>query len=240
MHAPRGILPSGSGSGANYAEKAKPFSFVTRNIRGLAQKIHTLLALGHDVLALQETDVAECDVVWLRAQASAGGYTLLFADSINMATGEGMKMGRRAALLCKGPAVPAVIAPPSDATCQSLLATGRWVEALIPVGDGLGHIIVASAYGYSGASSANAEYVKNETLITNMVVRLNHNPKIPYVVGADLNVDPLDFKFWRWPSRTTWSTTCRATGFLAACRLRPSSRTTSMREWRGARALTPS
>ena len=143
-------------------------------------------------MALQRTDVSECDVVWLKAQAVGGGYTLLFSDSINMATGEGMTMGRRAALLCKGPAVPAVIAPASDATCQSLLATGRWVEALIPVGDGLGHLIVASAYGYSGASSVNAEYVKNETLATNIVVRINRTPKIPYVVGTDINVDPLD------------------------------------------------
>ena len=143
-------------------------------------------------MALQETDVSECDVVWLRAQAASSGYTLLFSDTINMATGEGMRMSRRTALLCKGPAVPAMIAPASDATCQSLLATGRWVEALIPVGDGLGHIIVASAYGYSGASSANAEYIKNETLAAHIVVRMNHNPKIPYVVGTDINVDPLD------------------------------------------------
>ena len=65
------------------------------------------------------------------------------------------------------------------------------MEALVPVGDGLGHIIAASAYGYSGASSANADYVMNETLAANLVVRLNHNPKIPYAVGTDINIDPL-------------------------------------------------
>ena len=36
-------------------------------------KLHTLLALGQDVIALQETDVAECDVTWLKAQAAGGG-----------------------------------------------------------------------------------------------------------------------------------------------------------------------
>ena len=40
----------------------KPFSFVSRNIRGLKHKLHTLLALDFDVCALQETDVSECDV----------------------------------------------------------------------------------------------------------------------------------------------------------------------------------
>ena len=103
---------------------------------------------------------------------------MVFSDPINMATGEGVKIGRRAALLCKGPAVPVVIAPSDDAVCQSLLGTGRWVEALIPVGDGLGHIIASSAYGYSGASSAHDDFLKNETLAANLVVRLSHNPKV--------------------------------------------------------------
>ena len=103
-----------------------------------------------------------------------------------------MNIGRRAAILCKGPAVPSVISPADDAVCQSLLATGRWIEVLIPVGDGLGHIIAASAYGYSGASAAHDDYVKNETLAANMIARLNHNPQLPYVIGTDFNVDPLD------------------------------------------------
>ena len=100
------------------------FRFESRNIRGLGQKLHTLLGTNVDLYALQETDVAEYDVERLCAEARDKGYYLLFGDTVNMAKEGGVRMGRRTALLCKGPAIPIKTTPIDDAVCQQLLNTG--------------------------------------------------------------------------------------------------------------------
>ena len=50
-------------------ESSRPFTVVSRNIRGLGLHLDAVLANGNDVTALQETDVLESDVTWLRATA---------------------------------------------------------------------------------------------------------------------------------------------------------------------------
>ena len=109
-----------------------------------------------------------------------------------MAKDEGVQMGRRTALLCKGPADPVDATDDNDPTCQQLLATRRWVEALIPLKDGYGHMLAASAYDFSGASSGGEDYVYNEALAANFITRAAQYPKIPYIIGTDINIDPLD------------------------------------------------
>ena len=160
-------------------DSEEQFRFESHNIRGLAQKLHTLLGTNVDLYALQETDVAEYDIGRLCVAAVDKGYQLLFGDTVNMAKVGGVRMGRRTALLCKGPAAPMKTTALDDAVCQQLLVTGRWIEALVPLKQGYGHILAASAYGYSGASSGGEEYNLNEMLAANMVARAAQRPRVP-------------------------------------------------------------
>ena len=98
------------------AEAARPYTVVSRNIRGLSLHIDSVLASGNDVTALQETDVLECDVTWLTAKATAKGFTLVFAPTTAISKDGVTRRGRRAAILVKGPAIPKVLSSNDDPT----------------------------------------------------------------------------------------------------------------------------
>ena len=86
----------------------------------------------------------------LKAKARAKGFTLTFAPITAISKDGVTRRGRRAAILVKGPAVPKVLTNDNDPTCLALLSTGRWLELLIPIGDGKASFICTCAYGYSG------------------------------------------------------------------------------------------
>ena len=110
---------------------------------------------------MQETDVLESEVTWLKAKATAKGYSLVFAANTAISRDGVTRRGRRAAILVKGPAVPKKIINNDDTTCLALDHTGRWIELLIPVGHGEASFICTCAYGYSGASSGGDDYAAN-------------------------------------------------------------------------------
>ena len=115
---------------------------------------------------------------------------MVFSQAICIAKETATKIGRRAAILCKGLAIPSQTAPKDDPTCQALEATGRWVEVQIPYGNGNNHFNVASAYGYSGASSGGDDQLKNETLFSLVTARTKQLKTTPFYVGTDTNIDP--------------------------------------------------
>jgi hypothetical protein len=51
-------------------------------------------------------------------------------------------------------------------------------------------MIVASLYGYSGASALAEEYVSNEALIAAAIMRMKNMQNVPYYITTDMNVDP--------------------------------------------------
>jgi exonuclease III len=169
-----------------------PFSIVSRNIRGLTHHIDEVLAAGNDVTALQETDVLETDVTWLKARARAKGYSLHFAQTTGISKDGITRRGRRTAILVKEPAKPKIINDIDDPTCQALEATGRWIELLIPLHDGDASFIITSAYGFAGASAGGDDYVANETFVALLAARAAQRKRAAQVICTDLNIDPID------------------------------------------------
>ena len=86
-------------------------------------------------------------------------------------------------------AKPAKICPDEDEHVAFLNASGRWVERLIAM-EGSHEHIVASLYGYSGASSDNSKYQDNERLIVSATARMVQMGRVPYFICTDLNIDP--------------------------------------------------
>ena len=76
-----------------------------------------------------------------------------------------------------------------DDNVKYVKAYGRWVERLIPAGEGLQYI-AASIYGISGASSDSQDYDDNERLVKAAYIRMAQMQDIPYILGADANVNP--------------------------------------------------
>ena len=77
-----------------------------------------------------------------------------------------------------------------DANTQFLIDTGRWVEIMIPVDNGKSHIIVASSYGISGASTDQSEYEENDRIVMAAMLRMAQMGPVPYFIGTDVNIDP--------------------------------------------------
>ena len=106
----------------------------------------------HRVTGLQETEVRESNVAALCNQAREAGFTLSFCEPTGI-TKDGITWhGRRVALLTMMPAAPIDIADNTNKACATLMASGRWVERLIPTDNGEHHMIIACLYGYPGAS----------------------------------------------------------------------------------------
>ena len=110
------------------------------------------MARKHRVTGLQETDVKEANVAALCNQARESGHTLTFGEPTSITKDGISRYGRRVALLTMMPAVPVDITDNSNENCAYLLASGRWVERLIPTGSGDQHMIIACVQGYPGAS----------------------------------------------------------------------------------------
>ena len=80
----------------------------------------------------------------------------------------------------------------ADADTQVLLDSGRWLETLLPLGNGDKHMLVGAFYGVSGASLDAAKTRENEQLLTLAVKHLMQFQHTPYVLAGDFNVDPLE------------------------------------------------
>ena len=94
------------------------------------------------------------------------------------------------------PAAPIDITDSTNKVCAFLMASGRWVERLVPTGNGDHHMIIARLYGYLGASQDKHDQgyrdakVKNEALFAAAAIRIDQFPNIPYHITAHLNDDP--------------------------------------------------
>ena len=150
----------------------------------------------HQVTGLQETYVRESDVARLCNQVREAGFVLTFGEPTNITKDETTRYGRRVAILSALPAIPVDITDDKNPTCALLLSSGRWVEGVIPTGNGTGYMIVACLYGYPGASQNKRDHnyrdakTKNEAFLAACAVRTDQFPNVPYYLTTDLNDDP--------------------------------------------------
>ena len=137
-------------------------------------------------IILQEVDVFERDVARTSGIVRDAGCHILWSEPSYVSHGN---QGRRAAIITKTVAPPITPSRDLDANAQWLRASGRWVEALLPV-DG-GHLYISSLYGYSGASDTTSPtFRRNEALLAAAVVRAAQYGHLPCFIGCDLNCDP--------------------------------------------------
>ena len=127
-------------------------NIVTRNIRGLFSNLAAALRIRDHVECLQETDLNECSVPDLIAQAREAGYDLIFGDTVPLGKDAQGNCGKRVGILIKLDTPSTDITSKGDMYTDTLKAYGRWVERLVPLAGGQ-QMIVASLYGYSGASA---------------------------------------------------------------------------------------
>ena len=69
----------------------------------------------------------------------------------------------------------------------TLADTGRWVERMVPVGQGDDFVMIACMYGHSGASTDPTLARLNERLLRTAIARAATFVELPYILCADFN-----------------------------------------------------
>ena len=175
------------------AAKPGPVTIVSRNIHGLYANLMECTRSGADIINIQEADIAESDVIDFTSQASDAGYNCKWGQPIQIAKTDGGKNGRRVAILVKKPAEAyrqEDTDEQDDSNLKYLRSTGRWMEVIMPVGNGEKQIVNATLYGISGANSDNAKFEENERLVAAALIRMNMFKDVPYYLCTDINVEP--------------------------------------------------
>jgi len=90
------------GPGKAQADTAATLTITTRNVHGIMSNLMGTLKSGTDVICVQETDVAEANVVDITAQAAAAGYTAVWGEPTAISKDGVTTRGRRTAILVKG------------------------------------------------------------------------------------------------------------------------------------------
>ena len=76
-------------------------NMVSRNIRGLFSNLSAAIRGRHQVICLQETDIAEYSTPDLIAQASTAGYSIHFGNTCPLGRDASKATGRRVAITLK-------------------------------------------------------------------------------------------------------------------------------------------
>jgi len=165
------------------------FDIVSRNIGGLRHKLSSVLAKGHDITILQEVDLDECHVAELTREAMDAGYHATWGAPTPL-NSAGSRVGRRVAIFTKARPVDASpTACEPDPTADYLLASGRWAEAAVDIGEGR-RLLVSSLYGISGSSSCAFKRDQTQRLHAAAFSRARSFGAVPYICGADSNILP--------------------------------------------------
>ena len=87
------------GPGEAQAAAAATLTITTRNVHGIMSNLMGTLKSETDVICVQETDVAEANVVDITAQAAAAGYTAVWGETTAISKDGGVTTrGRRTAI----------------------------------------------------------------------------------------------------------------------------------------------
>ena len=159
---------------------------VTQNIGSLYAAAERHTATKADVYAWQEADVPMHERQVTDEKMQELGYTVRFGWEDNCIGGdEGSKVAMAFAEGNKTYALEY-----HDRDVLQLAASGRWCERMMHIMDGNKFIIVASLYGYSGASQDPAIARKNDELLRAAALRCAGFVGTPYYVCTDANTNP--------------------------------------------------
>jgi hypothetical protein len=171
----------------NDDQHADNITICTHNLRGLYPKLAAAVQDNCDIYGWQEANV-HCRMMGETRQAlEKHGYEIHYGQLSKPTEEEGAQ--QRVAVATRT-GVPAYALKYKDPETLSLADSGRWVERAVPTSDGTRYIIVASLYGISGASGDPTLARLNERLIKASLMRAAQFTTTPYVLCADLNMDP--------------------------------------------------
>ena len=142
---------TGNGHDSRREHSQEGIVIMSHNIGGLYNKMAAALGTEADVYAWQEADLG----ITLRSAAVSKAKELGYALTTSFTCGEGestdeRRQGRAAIATKHG--IRAYALALQDADTLMLAESGRWHERMIPTRNGESFIIVATLYGYSGAS----------------------------------------------------------------------------------------
>ena len=166
---------------------------VTQNIGSLYAAAERHTATKADVYAWQEAEVPMHERQVTAEKMRELGYTMRFGWEDNCTGGdEGSKV---AMAFSEGNKSYALEYHDRDAV--QLAASGRWCERMMHIMDGNKFIVVASLYGYSGASQDPAIARKNDELLRAAALRCAGFIGTPYYICTDANTNPQMCRAWR-------------------------------------------
>ena len=152
--------------------KLNNVNIIHHNTHSLLNKSDFIAAYPAHIVTLSETDLPEHARKETERNLREHDKDILWSDQV--AFGDNIeKNGRRAAIVSSNP-IPLQYGQidAEDIVTSILKASGRWEEAVVPVGDGSNSIMVATLYGISGANQSQQKYNNNETLIAAALVRM--------------------------------------------------------------------
>ena len=162
---------------------------------------------GADVYAWQETDVPNELQEVARERTAQLSYTLhLGRYTADQDGADANFYSKRRVGIAVRSGTPAYSLCHHHADTLGLLQSGRWTERAIPINDGQSFIVVASIYGYSGASSDPSLARTNEGLLKAALHRASTFLATPYYLCGDINIDP-SASLWRTSRTCKWYVT---------------------------------
>eukprot|EP00660_Eupelagonema_oceanica_P019294 gene19294-biopygen28237 len=172
----------------------------TANVSSLAPtQLEATLSLGGEVIGVQETALTGIAQRDLNSQLRRRGWRAIWGKEQPPWVSEGHQAtpwkGQKGGVgVLVRDHIPAVRGPVDTPVRKRLWETGRWVHAVVPYGDGRQTLHVMSVYGVSGAHRSDAiyrgkEYVKNEDLLSDVLLAAAELGNVPVLIIGDLNVE---------------------------------------------------
>jgi len=167
---------------------------VSANIHGgLVHNLDALMEQTFDVLAIQEAETDERDVLVLQARAKRARFFFEFGESTALQTKKGSRIGRRVALLSRHPLIAsAEDFHGKDEVVSFLAASGRWLERTIMLDGGSTSMHVACLYGISGSSQHGSRRDQTHVLHASAFARMHALATSPYLLCTDSNLNPAE------------------------------------------------
>ena len=140
-----------------------------------------------DIYNMQETDIPNADCYAEYDAHRNAGRKLAFGKSTQLAK-DGSSFGRRVAISSRTAEMYDLKIDGDDLHVLEL--SGRWIEKLIPVGNGDRFVINAIFCGIAGASSDSEKARENERLLATALSRMLQFKDTPYFLAMDGNISP--------------------------------------------------
>ena len=158
------------------------------NVRGGGRLKADLIAQHKaDFTACTELELLEAAVVDFRQTCRDNGKVATLGEPANISKQSSRIRGRRVGIISRHARLDCPASHPADGL-DELRRSGRWIEVIIPVGEGNKLCTLACFYGIAGASSGGDECVVNERLLAAALSRACAAGDAPYLLCMDGNI----------------------------------------------------